>query len=512
MLVIFSPKEREEEGRETSICCTKPSIKCVEPAYSKAFSPMRGFDKQESNMSIKPRNFDKKLEQQLVVKGICTQADLDKYTDKEKRYYYNQFYIGSVGRRKHPNDEESFYINSSDRRKHISRASRFDEMKKDIPLIQQTCNYLANKWANGYMVTNEHRHLFSECCNAVIKGCGLVDANNKPYNPPANGIRSILKDGRKCKIKDAVPNEITINDFSLKRLKNELEKTYGNEHKINQIEALLSIANANKSGKLPITYTQSNGGRIYAEGAINLQNCSSVIRIAALVNHYDIDIENCHYTLLAQICKRINVLTPYIDHYIQYKKAMRKEVADFFNCTEDMAKEVLIALIYGSNLSSYGALRKLNLKRSEIDISGSWIDKLAKEVAKVSKCVVNHYMALTPGHFKIKNEAGMTKATKTDSDRNVKMSKLLAFILHGAESLILKHMIRFLGNNIVLLQHDGVTCLEPVNTDALSEHIAEKTGYSVKFDMKKLEISLCNDGINSHESIDLEEIYEVYAA
>lgn len=473
---------------------------------------MRGFDKQESNMSIKPRNFDKNLAQQLIANGICTQATLDKYTDKEKRFYFNQFYIGSVGRKKHPNDPHSFYINSSSRRLQIPLASRFDEMKKDIPLIQKTCNYLVDKWANGYTINRSYRHIFSECCNAIVKGCGLVDENNKPYNPPAKGIRSILKDGRKCKIKDAVPNEIAINDFSLKRLMGELKKNDGNENLLNQIVALLSIANANKSGQLPITYTQSNGGRLYADGAINLQNCSRVIRKAALVDHYDIDVENCHYTLLAQMCKRINVPTPYIDHYIQHKKAMRKEVADFFNCTEDMAKEVLIALIYGSNLSSYGALRKLNLKRSEIDISASWIDKLAKEVAKVSKCVVNHYMALTPGHFKIKNEAGMTKATKTDSDRNVKMSKLLAFILHGAESLILKHMIRFLGNNIVLLQHDGVTCLEPVNTDAMSEHIAEKTGYSVKFDMKKLEISLCNDGINSHTPIDLEEIYEVYAA
>lgn len=473
---------------------------------------MRGFDKQESNMSIKPRNFDKSLAQQLIANGICTQATLDKYTDKEKKYYFNQFYIGSVSRRKHPNDEYSFSIYASDRRQHIPLASRFDEMKKDIPLIQQTCNYLVGKWANGYTVNRSYQRLFSECCNTIVKGCGLVDENNKPYNPPAKGIRSILKDGRKCKIQDAVPNEIAINDFALKRLMGELKKNEGNEHLLNQIAALISIANANKSGQLPIAYTQSNGGRLYAEGAINLQNCNRVIRKAALVDHYDIDIENCHYTLLAQMCERINVPTPYIDHYIQHKKVMRKVVADFFNCTEDMAKEVLIALIYGSNLSSYGALRKLNLKRGEIDISGSWIDKLAKEVARVSKCVVNDYMARTPGNFKIKNEAGMTKATRIDNGSNVKMSKLLAFILHGAESLILQHMIRFMGDNIVLLQHDGVTCIEPVDIDALSEYIGEKTGYHVKFDMEKLVLDLSHNDKSIFEFVNHEEVFETYAA
>lgn len=473
---------------------------------------MRGFDKQESNMSIKPRSFDKNLAQQLIANGICTQATLDKYTDKEKKYYFNQFYIGSVSRRKHPNDEYSFSLYASERRLHIPKASRFEEIKRDIPLIQQTCNYLAGKWANGYIVTSKHRHVFSECCNAVIKGCGLVDENNKPYNPPANGIRSILKDGRKCKIKDVVPNEITLNDFSLKRLRDEMKKSNSYEHHVNQIDALLSITKASKSGCLPTTYVQSNGGRLYAEGALNLQNCSRIIRKAGLVDHYDIDIENCHYTLLAQMCGRINVPTPHIDHYIRNKKAVRTEIATLFKCSEDMAKEILIALIYGSNLTSYGVLSKLNLKRDEIDIKGSWIDKLAKEITRATKSVVAYYTDKTPGHFKIKNDAGMTKATKCENEKCVAKSKLLAHILHGAESLILQYMIRYLGENIVLLQHDGVTCKEPVDTDALSEHIAKMTGYRVQFDIEKLTLDLSRDDIDTFEPVNHEEVFGLYAA
>ncbi|MBA0217343.1 hypothetical protein H0248_08190 [Pectobacterium brasiliense] len=463
-------------------------------------------------MSIKPRNFDKNLEQQLVVNGICTQAILDKYTKKEKRYYFNQFYIGSVGRRKHPNDEYSFSIYANERRKHIPKASRFEEMMRDIPLIRQTCNHLAGQWANGYIVIDTHRNIFSECCKAVTTGCGLVDDNNNPYNPPANGIRSIMKDGRKCKIKDLIPNEIALNSFSLKRLMVEFSKTDGNKHLTNQIEAFLSIIEASKSGCLPTTYVQSNGGRLYAEGALNLQNCSRKIRIAALVDRYDIDIENCHYTLLAQMCSRINVPTPYIDHYIRNKKVVRKEIATFLKCSEDMAKEILIALIYGSNLTSYGVLRKLNIKCDEIDIKGSWIDKLAKEITSVTNSVVADYTEKTPGYFKIKNDAGMVKATKCENEKSVRKSKLLAHILQGAESFILLHMISFLENNLVLLQHDGVTCFEPADTDALSEYIVEKTGYQVKFDMEKLVLDLNHDDIGSFEPVNHEEIFELDAA
>lgn len=463
-------------------------------------------------MTTKPRNFDISIEKQLVQLGICTQQILNKYSRKEKKYFFNQLFIGSIGRLRHPDDVHAFSLYSCERRKHIPRASRFDEMKSDIPLLRQVKNHRANHWADGYIVTKEGRDLFSRSCEAMVKGCGLVDDNNIAYNPPKNGIRSLLKNGKKCRIKDAVPKEIEINIFSLLRLMKHLKQQSDTEHLINQTLWMLTKVKANKSGCMPTTYIQSNGGRLYAEDALNLQNCSRIIRKAALVDHYDIDIENCHYVLLAQMSKRIGIITPTIDHYIRHKKVMRKEVAAFFGCTEDMAKEILIALIYGSNLTSYGVLSKLNITRDEVDIPGSWIDKLAKEIVMVSKHVVNDYIARTPGHFKIENEAGMKTKTKIDKTKTVKRSKLLAFILHGAESLILQHMIRFLGNNVVLLQHDGVTCRNPVNTIALSSYIAEETGYQVNFDIEKIELNLSRDSAIVHDQVNHEELFELYAA
>lgn len=463
-------------------------------------------------MSTKPRNFDRNIEKQLVLQGICPQKLLDKYTDKEKRYLFDQYFIGTIGRLKHPDDEHAFSLYSSVRRMHIPRASRFEEMKADIPLLRQVINHWADNWADGYIITQEGYNLFSNCCNAVVKSSGLVDNNNRPYNPPRNGIRSRLKDGKKCHIKDVVPNEVDINEFSLLRLMGHLTQQGINEHVTSQIKWLIATAKASKSGRLPTTYVQSNSGRLYAEGALNLQNCSRIIRTAGLVGHYDIDIENCHYTLLAQMCGRINVPTPQIDHYIKNKKLMRKEVAVMLGCTEDMAKEVLIALIYGSNLTNYGVLSKLNLKTDEIDIRGSWIDKLAKEISKVSTYVVDDYIYRTAGHFKIINDAGMIKPTKIDKVKNVKKSKLLAFILQGAESLILQYMIRFMGDNVVLLQHDGVTCLEPVDKGALSRYIAEMTGYQVQFDIQKLMLDFNCDNIDIYETFNHEEISEMCAA
>ncbi|MCP6215348.1 hypothetical protein NL442_26155, partial [Klebsiella pneumoniae] len=89
-------------------------------------------------MNLKPRNFDEVIENVLVEKGVCTPDTLNKYSKKEKFYYFNQFLIGATNRRKHLKDEYAFSLYSYERRKHIPRASRFDDMIKDIPLIKKS--------------------------------------------------------------------------------------------------------------------------------------------------------------------------------------------------------------------------------------------------------------------------------------------------------------------------------------------------------------------------------------
>ncbi|MCW2475929.1 hypothetical protein [Candidatus Symbiopectobacterium sp. NZEC151] len=464
-------------------------------------------------MTTKPKGFDNKIEAQLINKKICSKEILTKYSEKEKKFYFNQLYICAVGRRRHPHVESASSIYSSERREYIPRAKRFTEMKKDLKLIEQASNHLAGKFPDGYIATKLGYEVFSESCNAIQKGCGVVDESNRPYNPPRNGIRSRMREGRKCDVKEVVPKEISINELALHRLMIELKKCRNNDHKIAQIESILSMAKANKSGCLPITYVQSSSGRFYAENEINLQNCSRQIRKAALAGLYDIDIENCHYTLLSQMCSRINVSTPCTDYYINNKKLVRKEVAELFNISEDDAKVILIALIYGSNLSPCGVLKKLDITYDSNAIKGSFIHKLCKEINSVRDNVINDYKNRTKGHFKILNDAGLIMKTKVEEFKNVKRSKLLAHILQGAESLILQHMIRFMGDSIVLLQHDGVTCKNIVNADELRKYIYANTGYDLSFDVEQLPVNIqCVDDDDDDYQFNADYILDVFAA
>ncbi|HBV9246338.1 hypothetical protein FMK70_02295 [Klebsiella michiganensis] len=59
-----------------------------------------------------------------------------------------------------------------------------------------------------------------------------------------------------------------------------------------------------------------------------------------------------------------------------------------------------------------------------------------------------------------------------------------------------------------MLQHDGVTCPNPVDTDELSDYIAEKTGYRVQFDIEQLKPNLNADATDRFQQQDLEDIFE----
>ncbi|RRE44173.1 hypothetical protein EAO28_05700 [Klebsiella pneumoniae] len=59
-----------------------------------------------------------------------------------------------------------------------------------------------------------------------------------------------------------------------------------------------------------------------------------------------------------------------------------------------------------------------------------------------------------------------------------------------------------------MLQHDGVTCPNPVDTDELSDYIAEKTGYRVQFDIEQLKLDLNVDATDRFQQQDTEDIFE----
>lgn len=92
-------------------------------------------------------------------------------------------------------------------------------------------------------------------------------------------------------------------------------------------------------------------GRLYADGALSMQGFSRGIRkyLAGDLYH-DIDIENCHPVLLAQICERNGWETPKLNHYINNREAVLKSM---IGKTRDEAK-----IMYGGDDDSVNGFKE----------------------------------------------------------------------------------------------------------------------------------------------------------
>jgi hypothetical protein len=67
-------------------------------------------------------------------------------------------------------------------------------------------------------------------------------------------------------------------------------------------------------------YCEIESGRVYAVTKPNLQNCYRVLREVAMAGLYDIDIENCHYSILAQMAASHGYQCTEINDYLANKE------------------------------------------------------------------------------------------------------------------------------------------------------------------------------------------------
>lgn len=248
-------------------------------------------------------------------------------------------------------------------------------------------------------------------------------------------------------------------------------------------EIRMHLAHANNTiqkGHIIHRYAQSKSGRLYAEG-LNLQNASRPVRQAALHGFYDYDIENCHYSILAQMAQGYGYNCTAINDYLAHKKAVRVSLADEFGVSVGQVKQALIALIYGAVFAKRpkDALPDI---LGGVEIAKRFYDnspflKLRDDIKGARSAILK---GQTVSRQTIKNIRGMTINTVGEDGKKTPARQLLAHLLQGVESLALECAHRLHPDSIVLLQHDGWTSTKPLDTKALEKAIFDGTGYRLE--------------------------------
>ena len=240
-------------------------------------------------------------------------------------------------------------------------------------------------------------------------------------------------------------------------------------------------------------YCEVESGRVYAEGVGNLQNCYRVLREAAMAGLYDIDIENCHYSILAQMAAAQGYPCTAIKEYLANKRQVRESLAAEFDISVRQAKDALIALIYGAKFSGRAAdalpmifgSTKLASKVYQHPKFLALRDDIAEARAVVLK-------AQEVSRRTIKNCRGLTIRLEESNER-----QQLAHLLQGVEVTALEAAYRLYPKEIVLLQHDGFTATCPLDTKRIEAAMLEATGYRLEVEQKVIQVNL-GDAFDAH--------------
>lgn len=229
------------------------------------------------------------------------------------------------------------------------------------------------------------------------------------------------------------------------------------------------------------SYTETASGRALANGTLNLQSCHREVRQACLPDHFDYDVECCHFALLASLAKRNGFETPQIDAYTADKGKLRDRVrmaAGRAQTSKSAAKAAITSLIYGAQLSASprGSLVAMVGKPAAERLARlEPLRALADEIRAARSVVLESHRAEVEKFGNLTNAAGRRLKAK-----GVKGTALLSHILQGEESEVLKTCIAFASEQIVLLAHDGFVTVEPIDSAALEERIRQRTGHRLK--------------------------------
>lgn len=278
------------------------------------------------------------------------------------------------------------------------------------------------------------------------------------------------------------------------------------DHHANVI--LITANNKIQPGHVPMIYQEYTSGRLYSTG-INLQNCVRAVRMAALWGAIDVDIQNCHPTLLEILYEQIEPNEPLraLKEYNANPKEFQARVANELQVTRSQVKKALIALLYGASLSSSPECSLSDFFSSK-DMTQQFIKNpdcvaLVKDF-RTASIAISDDARNKASRGSIMNMAGCWLKLSDTSNHTV-----TSHILQGIEAVILKECIDYcshLQHSFILLQHDGFSIDCSIDVDALSNHVFYRLGLRVTFTTKELdfraELAAMISETQNHRTID----------
>jgi len=220
-------------------------------------------------------------------------------------------------------------------------------------------------------------------------------------------------------------------------------------------------------------HKKDHKGRQYSVGALSMQSFSRWIRGTVTDEiYYDIDIVNCHPTLLSQYCHKKDIKCPLLDYYVEHRdECLQELVTKYPKINKDDAKRMYITVMYGGSVMQTTEF----FKKFKIEMYSTIQQTIMKmqENAELKEAITQSKLS-----------------KKSNTPLNIEGS-LTSHVIDGIENDILLSAIEYLHkisvstSNIILTFDGFMIPRDAINLDesfynGLSDHIYNAVGYRVK--------------------------------
>ena len=222
-----------------------------------------------------------------------------------------------------------------------------------------------------------------------------------------------------------------------------------------RLPLMLYCKQAIDNGKVFVSYKKKKYGRYYSD-SYSCSVMNSKIR-ATLFNksEHDIDIKNCHFEILKQMCIDNGFKCKLIKNYCNNRlKIIEDSSVDLLHlnwynkqynksCSKrDVIKHLFTILLFGGSITTFQKKYKLTTEQYSI---GFDVDALQKEIKKITKKILelnDNKKIITWLISDKRKQAETTYADKFDEVKfKVKNSKKLSYILQEKETEIVLNAI-----------------------------------------------------------------------
>ena len=284
-------------------------------------------------------------------------------------------------------------------------------------------------------------------------------------------------------------------DVLNKLINSSLLKKYvsGDSIYLSERDKLIAYKKLVSAGKATVSYRHTDGmtfGRCNPDFGLSLFNIRKQVRYTLANGKYaDIDIENCHPSILKQICDINNIECDNLTYYVEHREECLKDVMTKYGVSRNDAKDLYIILMYFGGFDSWAS------DHNVFDKETKDIKNFKDELTKIGEIIASKNRDILLQVRKRKKSLKINDYNEVGSTVSIYLQEIESRILNTIYLYCVakKYII---DNNCVLCADGLMIPIEQYSDKILDEFtdvIENKFGFNLKFVNKEIPVGYMND-------------------